>query len=90
MAKSLKCVGSTLIYLPRETIDLVFKNIKNVSRDIAGQYIVPCHHADLPDITVKINQHLFTITSKHYVITSGAVKQAYIYIYIHIYFVLVY
>ncbi|KAG1442628.1 hypothetical protein G6F56_010988 [Rhizopus delemar] len=64
--------GSTLIYLPRETIDLVFKNIKNVSRDIAGQYIVPCHHADLPDITVKINQHLFTITSKHYVITSGA------------------
>ncbi|CEP07520.1 hypothetical protein [Parasitella parasitica] len=63
--------GSTLVFLPREIISRVFKGVKGLRRDFSGQYIVPCHAQNLPDIAITMNNTKFTITPANYLITGG-------------------
>lgn len=67
--------GSTLVFLPRDIISNVFKNVKGIRKDYSGQYIVPCNSDALPNIDIKMNNYTYTMTPKNYVITSGAVKK---------------
>ncbi|KAL4207183.1 acid protease [Rhizopus microsporus] len=66
--------GSTLIYLPKDVVSTVFKDIEGVRRDVLGQYLVPCKVANLPNITLTLNNNDFVITPQQYVITSGAMS----------------
>lgn len=66
--------GSTLVFLPRDIITRVFKNVKGLRRDFSGQYVVPCKADNLPDIVISMNNNNYTITPKNYVITSGTVS----------------
>lgn len=65
--------GSTLIHLPKDIVNNVFKYVKGAHRDITGQYVVPCNTQNLPEISIQLNNTDFTITPKHYLITSGVV-----------------
>ncbi|KAI9364606.1 aspartic peptidase domain-containing protein [Pilaira anomala] len=66
--------GSTLVFLPRDIISNVFKNVKGIRKDYSGQYIVPCRSDALPNIDIKINNYTYTMTPENYVITSGALS----------------
>lgn len=66
--------GSTLVFLPRDIITRVFRNVKGLRRDFSGQYVVPCKADNLPDISISMNNNNYTIAPKNYVITSGAVR----------------
>lgn len=66
--------GSTLVFLPRDIINHVFRGVKGLRRDFSGQYIVPCKSKTLPDIVLSMNNNTYTMKPEHYVITSGAVK----------------
>ncbi|KAG2194375.1 hypothetical protein INT46_011093 [Mucor plumbeus] len=63
--------GSTLVFLPREIISHVFDGVEGLRRDFSGQYIVPCHSPNLPNISITMNNVTLTITPENYVITSG-------------------
>ncbi|KAL9544370.1 hypothetical protein MBANPS3_007664 [Mucor bainieri] len=63
--------GSTLVFLPREIISRVFKGVKGLRRDFSGQYIVPCHAENLPNIAITMNGKDYSITPEHYVIKGG-------------------
>ncbi|CAO0792078.1 unnamed protein product [Mucor circinelloides] len=63
--------GSTLVFLPREIISSVFKGVKGLRRDFSGQYIVPCHADNLPDINITMNGKNYSITPENYVIKGG-------------------
>jgi hypothetical protein len=66
--------GSTLVFLPRDIINHVFRGVKGLRRDFSGQYIVPCKSEALPDIVLSMSNNTYTITPKNYVITAGAVS----------------
>jgi hypothetical protein len=65
--------GSTMLFLPQAVIHEVFKNVQGLHKDFNGQYTVPCKSHNLPDITMTIGNHDYTLKPEHYVITSGAV-----------------
>ncbi|KAI8882287.1 acid protease, partial [Backusella circina FSU 941] len=66
--------GSTMLFLPQEIIREVFKNVSGLHKDFNGQYTVPCKSHNLPDITMTIGKHDYTLKPEHYVITSGALS----------------
>ncbi|KAG1457827.1 hypothetical protein G6F55_005698 [Rhizopus delemar] len=53
-------------------------------RDITGQYVVPCNTQNLPEISIQLNNTDFTITPKHYLITSGVLTYSKEYCYTYI------
>ncbi|CAO3676145.1 unnamed protein product [Rhizopus stolonifer] len=63
--------GSTLIYLPKESVNDLFNSIKGARRDSSGQYIIPCKASNLPNISIRLNTTDYVITPQDYVITSG-------------------
>lgn len=66
--------GSTLVFLPKDIVNRVFKNVKGLRKDFSGQYIIPCKEKNLPTLTFTMNNNNYTILPEHYVITSGAVS----------------
>lgn len=76
--------GSTLIHLPKDIVNNVFKYVKGAHRDITGQYVVPCNTQNLPEISIQLNNTDFTITPKHYLITSGVLTYSKEYCYTYI------
>lgn len=70
--------GSTLIYFPKEIINILFRNIDNVQQDTLGQYILPCNASNLPNITLQINNNDFIITPHQYLIINGTVNFVYL------------
>lgn len=69
--------GSTLVFLPRDIINHVFRGVKGLRRDFTGQYVVPCKAENLPDIVLTMHNNTFTISPENYVITAGAVSYSF-------------
>lgn len=70
-------LGSTLLFLPKHIINRVFRGVKGLKMDNTGQYLVPCHAKNLPDITLNMNGVNFVVKPEHYVITTGPVSYTY-------------
>ncbi|KAI8977897.1 aspartic peptidase domain-containing protein [Pilobolus umbonatus] len=63
--------GSTLIFLPKDIIANIFKDVKGIRRNFSGQYIVPCSSTDLPDIIFTLNNQDLTLKASDYIIKEG-------------------
>ncbi|CAO3641110.1 unnamed protein product [Mucor hiemalis] len=66
--------GSTLVFLPKDIVNRVFKDVKGLRKDFSGQYIVPCKAKNLPSITFTMNNSNYTLAPEYYVITTGVLK----------------
>lgn len=66
--------GSTLVFLPKDIVNRVFKDVKGLRKDFSGQYIVPCKAKNLPSITFTMNNSNYTLAPEYYVITTGVVS----------------
>ncbi|KAI8384751.1 aspartic peptidase domain-containing protein [Radiomyces spectabilis] len=68
--------GTTLVYIPQQAIQEVFRDIRGLIQDDAGQYVVPCDGQYLPSITFTIAGHDFALDPQDYLIKDGALASS--------------
>lgn len=71
-AKHNSNIGTTLIFLPQEVVQLIFSNVEGLHVDIQGEYMVPCDTKDLPPIAFIMSGHRFTLNPEDYILPKSA------------------
>ncbi|KAG0174315.1 hypothetical protein DFQ30_004873 [Apophysomyces sp. BC1015] len=66
--------GSTLIFLPAEIVQAVFKGVHGSRRDFTGQYIVPCDSDKLRSVNFTMGGVEYELYPEDYLITDGPLK----------------
>ncbi|CDS13745.1 hypothetical protein LRAMOSA05919 [Lichtheimia ramosa] len=80
--------GSTLIFVPKQVVDLALSNVPDLRADYMGQYLVPCDSKDLKPITFNIAGTPLELYPEEYIvphsIAGGTVDgRPYCYTYLH-------